>query len=179
MRPGCPVGFDDLRYLTVSYWGFDDAAHQGEIVVNRVVADDVIDVFRRLYEARYPIWKMSLVDDYGPGRTRLDGADDFGSIEANNTSAFNCRLRTGSTSQFSEHSFGWAVDINPLINPYVSAKGATAHPGSRRYLDRSVTDRGVIHGGDVVVAAFSSVGWEWGGTWSGARDYQHFSRSGR
>lgn len=179
MQPGCPVGFDDLRYLRVSYWTFDSAPATGELVVHRDVADDVTGVFRRLYDARFPIRRMTLVDDFGRADDRADGADDFASIEADNTSAFNCRLRTGSAAEYSQHSYGTAVDVNPLENPYVSAGGTTAHKRSRPYLDRGTTAAGVISADGAAVEAFGSVGWVWGGTWSGARDFQHFSRNGR
>lgn len=179
MRLGCPVGFDQLRYVRMSYWGFDSQVHEGEMVLNSAVVDDVVSVFAALYRMRYPIERMKLVDDFGPGATAMDGADDFASIEANNTSAFNCRARTGSTTQYSEHSYGWAIDLNPLINPYVSSGGTTAHAGSRRYLDRNAPAPGLIGPSSPVLGVFGSIGWGWGGTWDGAKDYQHFSRSGR
>jgi hypothetical protein len=106
--------------------------------------------------------------------------DDFRSIEADNTSAFNCRPATGS-SRWSEHAYGRAIDLNPLENPYVSG-GATSHARSRPYLDRSrvARRRGVIADGGIVTRAFARIGWRWGGRWSGGvRDYQHLSASGR
>ena len=104
MRPGCPVGYDDLRYLRVSYWGFDGVVHLGELVVHREVADGIVSVFRSLFDARFPIRQMRLVDDFGAADDPDDGADDWASIEADNTSAFNCRRRTGSGTEYSEHS---------------------------------------------------------------------------
>jgi hypothetical protein len=113
---------------------------------------------------------MELIDRYG--------ASDYRSIEADNTSAFNCRRATGS-KRWSMHALGLAVDVNPLENPYVS-NGRTSHAGSRAFLDRRVRRAGVIHSGDVVVRAFASIGWKWGGAWTGSvRDYQHFSANGR
>lgn len=179
MRPGCPVGYDALRYLTLSYWGFDGRAHQGEMVVNAQVADDVVAIFEGLFEMRFPITRMQLVDDFGPGATAMDGADDFASIEADNTSAFNCRARVGSGSSYSEHSYGWAIDLNPLINPYVRGDGRTAHTGSVRYLKRDPNVPGLITNGDAVVQLFAAHGWGWGGLWSSIKDYQHFSLTGR
>ncbi len=99
------------------------------------------------------------------------------SIEADNTSAFNCRPVAG-MSRWSEHAYGRAIDLDPLENPYVS-DGTTSHSASRRYLDRSRQLNGMIHAGDAVVRAFASVGWGWGGSWTGTKDYQHFSASGR
>ena len=102
---------------------------------------------------------------------------DFGSIEADNTSSFNCRNATGS-SNWSNHAYGLAIDLNPLENPYVSG-GRTSHRGSVKYLDRSKHLRGMIHPGDVVVRAFESIGWGWGGYWTGSvKDLQHFSANG-
>lgn len=168
-RPGCPVPVGDLRLITMTYWGFDHRPHTGELVVNKVAADDIVTVFGRLYGWRWPIYKMDLVDVYK--------GDDFDSIEANNTSAFNCRPATGS-SNWSQHAYGRAVDINPRENPYVSADGSVAHKNARKFARRPVDAPGVINPGDRVVRAFERLGWEWGGSWSGTRDYQHFSKGG-
>jgi hypothetical protein len=100
-------------------------------------------------------------------------------MAANNTSAFNCRSATGHPGVWSEHAYGRAIDVNPLVNPYVSSGGSVDPLQGRMYADRSRHDRGLIHPGDVVVEAFASIGWEWGGSWTSTRDYQHFSQSGR
>lgn len=167
-RPGCPVGLAALRLVSVTFRGFDGRDHAGRVVVNRDVAADVVAVFRALYAAGFPIRRMEPVDVYG--------ASDYRSIEADNTSAFNCREVAG-TSSWSEHAYGRAIDLDPLENPSVSG-GVTSHPASVRYLDRSLALPGMIHPGDAVVRAFRAVGWGWGGTWS-SPDYQHFSASGR
>ena len=167
---GCPVALADLRLVTATYWGFDKRAHTGRIVVHRDVAADVLAVLRRLYAARFPIRRMVPVDAYG--------GSDFRSIEADNTSAFNCRYVDG-TTRWSEHAYGRAIDLNPIENPYVTSSGTTSHPASRRYLRRSSYRPGMAVEGGAVVRAFDAVGWGWGGRWSGARDYQHFSASGR
>lgn len=161
---------DQLRYLTLTYWGFDEHAHTGEMVVNERVASDVVDVFRVLFDARFPIQRMRLVDDYG--------GDDSRAMAANDTSAFNCRPVTGNPGVWSEHSYGWAIDINPVQNPYVTAGGVEPAAGSA-YVDRSKDARGMIHDGDIVVSAFDAIGWGWGGRWNSLKDYQHFSLSGR
>ncbi|GAA0953105.1 M15 family metallopeptidase [Nonomuraea longicatena] len=168
-RPGCPVPVGDLRLIRMSYWGFDDKPHVGELVVRKTVTDDIVTVFRKLYDWRWPIYKMELVDAYK--------GDDFDSIDANNTSAFNCRAATGS-SNWSRHAYGQAIDINPRENPYVTASGSTAHQNAKKYTKRPLDAKGVINPGDKVVKAFQSVGWEWGGYWSGTKDYQHFSKGG-
>ena len=169
-RPGCPVGLDDLRLVRARHWGFDGKPRTGRLVVHRDVARDVATVLRRLFEARFPIRRMVPVDAYG--------ASDFRSIEADNTSAFNCRPVEG-TSRWSEHAYGRAIDLNPIENPYVYANGTSSHRASGPYLDRSRYRPGVAVEGGVVVRAFDAVGWSWGGRWSGSRDYQHFSASSR
>ncbi len=167
---GCPVPLSELRLLTLSYRGFDGRSHTGRLVVNRSVATRVLAVFRRLYRADFPIRRMQLVDVYG--------GSDFRSIEADNSSAFNCRPATGSSS-WSNHAYGLAIDINPIENPYVTASGSVAHRASRPYLNRSRVRPGMAYPGGELVDAFRSAGWGWGGYWSGDRDYQHFSANGR
>src|SRR6187431_277539 len=166
---GCPVGLDELRLVRARHWGFDGRVHTGRLVVHRDVAGPVLDVLRRLYAAHFPIRRMVPVDAYG--------ASDFGSIEADNTSAFNCRYVDG-TTRWSEHSYGRAIDVNPIENPYVSG-GSTSHRASRPYLDRSRRRPGMAVEGGALVRAFDRIGWGWGGRWSGAKDYQHFSASSR
>lgn len=169
-QPGCPVPLSGLRMITMSYRGFDHERHVGRLVVNADVAHDAVRVFHKLWKTHYPIRRMRPVDTYH--------GSDYKSIDADNTSAFNCRRATGSGS-WSEHAYGRAIDLNPCENPYVPAGGSVSHPHCRKYADRARHDRGLIHPGDPVVRAFASIGWGWGGGWSGTRDYQHFSRSGR
>jgi poly-gamma-glutamate synthesis protein (capsule biosynthesis protein) len=168
-RPGCPVPMEQLRYLTLSHWGFDGGVHQGELVVHEDSVDAMRSVFGRLFAAGFPIRSMRLVDDFG--------ADDYASIEADNTSAFNCRERTGGGG-WSQHAYGRAIDVNPIENPYVDG-GSTSHPASQPYLDRSSYRPGMAVAGGELVAAFAAAGWGWGGTWSGPVDHQHFSATGR
>jgi hypothetical protein len=168
-RPGCPVGLGDLRLLRVRHWGFDRRVHHGELVVHRDQARAVLGVLERLFQLRYPVRRMRLVDHYR--------ADDDRSMAANNTSAFNCRPVRGST-RWSEHAYGRAIDLNPVQNPYVGG-GRVSPPAGRRYADRARRAPGMVHAGDTVVRAFAAAGWEWGGAWRSARDYQHFSATGR
>ena len=168
-RAGCPVPLRDLRVVSASYRGFDGRVHTGTLIVHRDVAAEVVVVLRKVLVARFPIRRMEPVDAFG--------GSDYASIEADNTSAFNCRPVAG-TSRWSEHAYGRAIDLDPLENPYVSG-GTTSHAASRRYLDRSRQLKGMLHAGDPVVRAFASVGWGWGGSWAGTKDYQHFSASGR
>jgi poly-gamma-glutamate synthesis protein (capsule biosynthesis protein) len=169
-RPGCPVALTELRYVQMSYMGFDGAVHTGEMVVHERYAAAVIDVFHRLYDARWPIRRMRLVDDFG--------GDDERSMAANNTSSYNCRHVAG-RDVWSAHAYGAAIDINPVQNPYVT-RSSIHPPGAARFtaIDRSDHARvplGAIRDGDVVVHAFAGIGWDWGGHWPGPKDYQHFA----
>jgi hypothetical protein len=168
-RAGCPVSLRDLRLLSVTHWGFDGRTRTGRLVVHEGVARDVLGVFRRLYAARFPIRQMVPVDAYG--------GSDFRSIEADNTSAFNCRYVDG-TRRWSEHAYGRAIDVNPIENPYV-AGGRTSHRASEPYVDRLRRRPGMAFDGGALVRAFDAIGWGWGGRWTSVRDYQHFSASGR
>lgn len=170
-RPGCPVPVEDLRLLAVEHWGFDGRIHAGELVVHRDQAEPVMQAMARLFEMRFPIEKIELVDAYG--------ADDDRSTAANNTSAFNCREVENSPGVWSQHSFGRAIDINPIQNPYLPRSGPIDPPAGAAYTDRTDVRPGMIVSGSPVVAAFAAIGWEWGGNWSSSKDYQHFSENGR
>jgi len=169
-RAGCPVALRDLRVIRATHYDFGGRIRTGRLIVHRDVASDVVAVLRRLYTARFPIRQMVPVDAYG--------GSDFRSIEADNTSAFNCRPVEG-TSRWSEHAYGRAIDLNPIENPYVSSDGTSSHRASGPYLQRARYRPGMAVEGGVVVRAFGAVGWSWGGRWSGVKDYQHFSASGR
>ena len=160
----------DLRLLSVSHWGFDGAPRQGEVVVAASVADDIVGVFRTLFDARFPIESIRLIDEFG--------GDDDRSMAANNTSAFNCRAATGST-RWSEHAYGTALDINPIQNPYVTSSGRVLPPEGAAHTNRDSATTGLITADGPVVAAFRDIGWGWGGDWSSGKDYQHFSANGR
>lgn len=167
-HPGCPVPLHKLRLVHVRIWGFDHASHAGQLVVHRRWADEMAKVFRRLYRAPFPIRRMRLVDHYD--------ANDDASMKADNTSAFNCRFVAG-TSTWSQHAYGRAIDINPVENPFVNGTHVSP-PNGKKFADRSLHRRGMIHLHDVVWHAFHRIGWGWGGTWSSAQDYQHFSSTG-
>jgi hypothetical protein len=169
-RPGCPVGPSQLRLLRLGYWGFDKRAHTGELVVNVDVARHVVSVFERLYNARFPIRRMRTIEVY-KGSDSASTADD-------NTSGFNCRYAVASgPPRWSQHAYGHAIDVNTVENPYVF--GGRARPAAgARYVDRSRYRPGMAVPGGVLVRAFESIGWGWGGRWS-SPDYQHFSTNGR
>jgi hypothetical protein len=168
-REGCPVGLNALRLVRITYWGFDDQAHRGRLVVHRRWADEIVDVLRRIYNKRFPIRRVRLVDQYG--------ADDLESMRHDNTSAFNCRYVAGTTT-WSQHAYGRAIDVNPVENPYVDGSHVSP-PNGEPYADRSDARPGMIYKRDVVWRAFHSIGWEWGGSWRSVKDYQHFSSNGR
>lgn len=169
-RPGCPVALRDLRVVTATHRGLDGRDRTGRLIVNTDVAARVLAVLRRLYADGFPIRRMVPVDAYG--------GSDFRSIEADNTSAFNCRYVDG-TRRYSQHAYGRAIDVNPIENPYVTTAGTTSHPGSTPYLRRAPFRPGMAVDGHALVRAFDAIGWGWGGRWSGAKDYQHFSATGR
>jgi D-alanyl-D-alanine carboxypeptidase len=156
--------------VRLRYWDFNGKVQDGELIVHRTLTDDVITAFRAIFDARFPIERMAPVDEYG--------GDDNRSMDANNTSAFNCRPATGS-SRWSEHAYGRAIDINPRQNPYVTASGTVEPSAGTAFLDRTRPVPGLITSDGPVVAAFASVGWGWGGNWNGTKDYQHFSSTGR
>jgi hypothetical protein len=166
-RAGCPRGLESLSYLHLSFWGTDGVAHQGELIVDRALAQEVLAIFRELYDARFPISALRLIDAY-------QGNDDL-SMADNNSSGFNCRLMAGSTTVYSKHSYGRAIDLNPLTNPYV-AKGEVMPPGGKAFVDRTLKEPGLIVEGDAVYKAFTSRGWVWGGAWKTMKDYQHFEK---
>jgi hypothetical protein len=165
---GCPVRPADLRYLTMSFWGFDGRPHTGEMIVHARVADGVARVFGHLYEARFPIEEMRVVA--APELTLAPTGD------GNNTTAFVCRDAVG-LKRWSAHASGLAIDLNPFCNPYV--RGDLVLPElSSSYVDRANVRPGMIAPGDVAVRAFAAIGWPWGGEWTTPKDIQHFSATG-
>jgi len=167
--PGCPVGAHRLSWVRLTFWGFDDARHTGELLVNRSAADDLISVFHSLYDARFPLEEMRIA-------TKAEQtAPPTG--DGNNTTAFNCRPVRGATS-YSEHAYGLAVDVNPFQNPYL--KGDLVLPElASAYRDRARHRPGMILPRGPVVRAFARIGWGWGGDWTSLKDLQHFSANGR
>ncbi|MDF2545208.1 MAG: D-alanyl-D-alanine carboxypeptidase [Anaerosolibacter sp.] len=165
---GSPVALEQLAYVKVLYWGFDGETHEGELVVHGAVAEEILEIFQILYESKFPIEKIRLVDEYG-------GNDDL-SMEDNNTSAFNFREVADSKGVLSKHSYGIAIDINPIQNPYVTG-GKISPAAGKNYIDRTVVQKGMIVKGDVCYKAFTDRGWTWGGEWKSLKDYQHFQKS--
>ena len=171
-RKGCPVPLQNLRYLQLIYKDFNGNKKMGEIIVHKDVASEVSQIFGELYVIGYPIHKMKLVSEYK--------GSDWQSIEADNTSAFNCRNATGS-KKWSKHSYGKAIDLNSIENPYISRSGHISHKASQQYRKRihkkhTAADKAVLLKKDKAVRIFKKYGWKWGGDWSGVKDYQHFSK---
>jgi len=174
-HPGCPVPLSHLRVLTFTHWGFDKRSHTGQLVVNADAAAPLARVFRQLYELRFPIRHMQLADAYGPARERPRDGDISAAFECRQAVPSPCTGGKG-TGSWSEHAYGEAVDLNPVENPYVGC-GRTRDRSSRQYRNRSRLRPGMVT--PAVVQAFRSIGWGWGGAWTGStKDYMHFSATG-
>lgn len=165
------IHYDDLRYIGLLYHDFEGNVKTGELIVNKKLADEVMQMFYELYCAKYPFTSIRLVDDFG------EPADDTRSMEANNTSAFNYRRITGS-KKLSLHGYGMAIDINPKLNPYVKKNGVSPENG-KAYVDRSKDFAGKIDHDDLCYKLFIKNGWKWGGDWKTVKDYQHFEKDVR
>jgi hypothetical protein len=164
---GATIGLDQLRYLRLSFIGFDGIPQTGEMVCNATIAEDLLDIFIRLYDAQYPIRSIRLVDDFG-------GSDDE-SMKADNTSCFNYRTVPGQKN-LSRHALGLAVDVNPLENPYIDRNGVVRPPEGQPYVDRSLDFPHKITRDDLCCRLFLEHGFTWGGSWSSQKDYQHFDK---
>ena len=167
-KDNCTVPLSDLRYLHVLHVGFDGQSHDGEIICNKYIADDLLQIFEELYEAKYPIEKIKLVDEYN--------ADDEASMADNNSSSFNFRF-ISYTTKISKHGYGLAIDINTLYNPYVktvNGKLSIEPANAADYVDRSKDFDYKIDEEDLAYKLFIAHGFEWGGSWKNSKDYQHF-----
>ena len=172
--PGCPVGRSSLRYITVNFWGFDGHRSRGAIVVNASIASRTATAFTRLYEQRFRIRQMKVMDSSWGHAPIGPGADDYAAMDADNTSGFNCRYVGGEESKkgWSNHAYGTAIDVNDFENPYIAGPG-------RVYPDTWFATRRSGYAGvfsstrSAAVRAFTDQGFRWGGVWS-APDFQHF-----
>lgn len=171
MRPNSPITWGDLRYLQVLHRDSDGNAIVGEMVCNVVISNDLMEIFRALFEAGYPIERMRLIDRYE--------GDDEASMSDNNTSCFNQRPITAG-GRISKHSYGLAIDINPRYNPYnkvkPSGKSVVKPQESVDYLDRGESFPYKIEKGDLCYRLFRQHGFRWGGEWASGKDYQHFEK---
>ncbi|WP_053956769.1 M15 family metallopeptidase [Inediibacterium massiliense] len=162
------ISLDDLAYARVCYVGFDNQDHQGELIVHKKVAKEVVEIFEELYKSKFPIEKIKLIDEYG--------ASDELSMADNNTSAFCFREVTGNNKNLSKHSYGIAIDINPIQNPYIKGKKVAPLQG-KQYMNRLHIQKGMIVKDDICYKAFKNRGWTWGGEWKSLKDYQHFEKN--
>ncbi len=169
---GCTLSLDELRYVHVLHYDFDGNITDGEVIVNASVAEDIVEIFRELFEIKYPIEKMTLIDAYD--------ADDERSMEDNITSAFNYRFIAESTT-LSNHALGLAIDINPLYNPYVYTRkdgSIFLQPyNAGDYVDREKDNPYYIRKNDACYNIFIEHGFTWGGDWNTKKDYQHFEKT--
>ncbi len=165
---GCPMELDYMNYLTISYWGFDHKTHVGHLIVLKKLAGETLQIFQELYQIKFPIERMVLPHIY-------KSKDDWKSSENNNTYAFFCRKDEQNPENFSPHSYGIAIDINPVYNPAVVADGKIQPEAGKKYLDRKISHEGMVN--DAVVQIFARHGWKWGGYWSSNNvDYMHFQK---
>jgi hypothetical protein len=172
---GCPVALSGLRLLNVSYWGFDGRRHNGHLIVNAAATAPLKVAFRRLYALHFPIRHLDIKSVYGPESGRAKDGDPSGSFECRQAVPSPCTGGTG-TGTWSMHAYGLAVDINPRENPYVGC-GMSRDRAARLYRDRSRHRKGMVT--RKAIGAFTSVGWGWGGGWTGdTKDYMHFSSTG-
>lgn len=166
------ISYDDLAYVHVMHYNFDGNPSEGELICNKEIAQDLLEIFYELYVNEYQIESIRLIDEY-------DG-DDTLSMEANNTSCFNYRTVEGSTT-LSKHSFGLAIDINPFYNPYVTYNTDNtvniAPIGSEQYADRTLNFPYKIDTSDLCYSLFIEHGFLWGGSWNSMKDYQHFQKN--
>ena len=170
-KSDCTVPRSSLRYILCLHRDDGGRSIVGEMVVNKAIAKDVLEIFRQLYEAGYPIERMRLIDYWD--------ADDERAMTANNSSSFNFRF-ISHTNKVSKHGMGMAIDINPLYNPYTKtlADGKTiVEPAAGKpYLDRQRTYKYKIERGDLCFRLFRKYGFHWGGDWQSVKDYQHFEK---
>lgn len=163
---GCPVGLNELVYLQLPYWGFDDKPHMGEMIVHQIVANEVVDIFQKLYVAHFPIEQMILPEEL------LNNVK----FDSDNSSAFFCEKDGQSPGKYSTHAFGLAIDINVLYNPAYDAGGRIYPKAGAKYLNRKLDAKGMIKVGDIVTTTFYEHGWTWGAYFNEGADYQHFQK---
>ncbi|SFV71426.1 hypothetical protein MNB_SV-13-1361 [hydrothermal vent metagenome] len=172
-RKACPIPLEDLRYLRIKHWDFQGETTWGELIVHKNIAKNTTKIFKALYFIKYPIKQMRLVSDFK--------GNDWQSIEADNTSAFNCRPVTGNKKKWSKHAYGKAIDINPIENPYISKTGYISHKASHKYRQRIIYKnkkaeyQAMLVPKSPATRIFKKYGWKWGGDWKTIKDYQHFS----
>ena len=176
-RTGCPVAPSSLRRISMNYWDFNGQLQRGVLIGASWTANDYVYVFNKIFAAHFPLRRVRPTDFYYYGVSSRSAASDLNSMAADNTSAFNCRKVTGNPYRISRHSWGDAIDINTLENPYLT--GSRVYPTrGRLFLNRHRYQKGMIVSSTVVAIAMRRIGWHWGAYFS-QPDYQHFSRTGQ
>lgn len=176
MPDGATVSFDDLAYLSIPHYNFDDGISLGHMVVDKELADEVLDIFKELFLIEFPIERMEIIDKFVPYIDDTFNTLDRASMSHNNTSSF-CYRPVAGTEKMSYHAYGRAIDINPKTNPYcILSTGYVSPSNAYEYADRTKDFPGMIHHGDEVYKIFIEHGWEWGGDWYDEKDYQHFQK---
>ncbi|MCP4673077.1 MAG: M15 family metallopeptidase [Desulfobacula sp.] len=163
----CPLPLHQLSYVRVVHWGYDNRIHSGELIVSKALAREVLEIFKELFDTGFQIKSIRRIDHY-------QGSDDL-SMGDDNTSAFNCRPIFGKKEVFSKHSYGIAIDINPLRNPYIKNEFVVPEKG-RVYINRTQQVDGLIKKNGPCYKIFKKRGWIWGGDWKTLKDYQHFEK---
>ena len=169
-KENCPIPLKELCYIKLLHYDLNGNIHIGEIICNKTIEADIINIFKELYNVKYPIEKVILIDEYN--------ADDESSMRDNNSSCFNYREITGG-GKLSKHALGLAIDINPLYNPYVKEFPNHIHiepQNALPYVDREKNFPYKIDTTDLCYKLFIQYGFEWGGDWKTRKDYQHFEK---
>lgn len=165
------ITYEDLAYVHVLHYNFHNEVEEGELICNKKIAEELLEIFQELYKAHYPIEKIRLIDEYG--------GDDESSMADNNSSCFNYRVILGSKT-LSNHAYGTAIDINPLYNPYITYRedgSPFVQPAnSVDYVDREKDFSYKIDTNDLCYKLFTEHGYDWGGGWDTRKDYQHFAK---
>ncbi len=173
---GCPINLNDLSYLRMSYWGFDNKSHLGDMIINQQLAPEVIAIFKKLYDAHYPIEKMMIPEEL-IGGIKFSNTLDFAAFVANSddTYGFFCRIDAQNPKNISPHSYGTCIDLNPYYNPGVISPDLQHYVKGIKYLDRNLQHIGMIRDNDAAIKAFMNSGWLWHG-YATQTDYMHFSK---
>jgi hypothetical protein len=164
----CPLSPNDLIHVQVPYWGFDHKSHTGILVVNKSIGNQVQEIFQEIYKTKFPIEKIKPLEDYNNNEEKA--------MEDNDTFSYHCKKMTSNFKRFSKHAYGLAIDINPVLNPYINKK-IILPKNSGNYTNRDKSILGMISENSAIYKIFSDENWRWGGNWKAFKDYHHFERA--
>ena len=164
----CPLSPNDLVHIQVPYWGFDHKSHAGILVVNKNIKTQIQEIFQKIYEIKFPIEKIKPLEDYNNNEEKA--------MEDNDTFGYHCKKMTSNPNRFSKHAYGLAIDINPVLNPYISHTKFLPKNGGI-YTDRNLNKPGMITKDSPIYKIFTENNWKWGGNWKAFKDYHHFEVS--